>query len=48
MADRVATNVRLERTQLRALKQLALKRGLSLAGQFGEMIDDCLARGPGR
>lgn len=44
MADRVATNVRLERTQLHALKQLALERGLSLAGLFQDMIDDYLAR----
>ena len=44
MADRVATNVRLERAQLHALKQLALDRGLSLAGLFAEMINDCLAR----
>jgi hypothetical protein len=44
MADRVATNVRLERAQLHALKQLALDRGLSLAGLFQEIVDDCLAR----
>jgi hypothetical protein len=44
MADRVATNVRLERAQLHALKQLALDRGLSLASLFQEMVNDCLAR----
>ena len=44
MADRVATNVRLDRAQLKELKRLALDRGVSLAALFQEVIDDYLAR----
>jgi hypothetical protein len=44
MANRVATNVRLEPEQLKQLKQLALERGVSLSGLFQEMIKDYLAR----
>jgi Ribbon-helix-helix protein, copG family len=44
MADRVATNVRLSRAQLKELKRLALDRGVSLSALFQELIDDYLAR----
>ena len=44
MADKVATNVRLERETLRDLKKAALERGRSLSRVFEEMAADYLAR----
>lgn len=44
MADKVATNVRLERETLQELKRVAVDRGRSLAGVFEEMAADYLGR----
>ena len=44
MAARVATNVRLDRDRLKALKHVAFERGISLSALFQEMVNDFLAR----
>jgi hypothetical protein len=44
MANRVATNVRLDPGRLKELKRLALERGVSLSALFQEMISDYLTR----
>jgi hypothetical protein len=44
MASRVATNVRLDRDRLKALKHVALERGISLSALFQEMVNGYLAR----
>jgi hypothetical protein len=44
MANRVATNVRLDPERLKELKRLALERGVSLSALFQELISDYLAR----
>ena len=41
---RVATNIRLEATQLHQLKRLAVERGVSLSALFQELIADYLVR----
>lgn len=44
VANRVATNVRLDPARMKELKRLALERGVSLSTLFQEMINDYLAR----
>jgi hypothetical protein len=44
MDGQIATNVRLERDELRSLKTMAAERGVSLARLFRTMVSDFIAR----
>ena len=45
MSGKVATNVRLERDQLKQLKRMAVERGASLSRLFQQIISEYLERG---
>lgn len=44
MSERVATNIRLERDELKSLRRLAVEQGVSMSRLFRQMVSDFLSR----
>lgn len=44
MSERVATNIRLERDELKSLRRLAVDQGVSMSNLFRKMVSDFIAR----